>query len=180
MALIDIEYGSLASSETMNKNFTYLDEKIAESNESIMTSISSILSNIATINSRLNDISENIEDSVDHLNTTLNDYKSKTKQLVKEASMVPNWSQQVALSLTTTSSYTASSNGYILFLPVNNSVGNLMVNNKAVVFKSKVNSYDHSAQLVVVPIAKGDIISCTAEMQNVYFVPSKNVSVENF
>ena len=60
MALINIEYGSLASSETVNKNFTYLDEKIAESNESIMTSISSILSNIATINARINDISENM------------------------------------------------------------------------------------------------------------------------
>ena len=28
MTLIDIEYGSLASSETMNKNFLYLDNKI--------------------------------------------------------------------------------------------------------------------------------------------------------
>ena len=43
MALINIEYGSLASSDTMNKNFMYLDDKIAESSESIMTSISSIL-----------------------------------------------------------------------------------------------------------------------------------------
>ena len=29
MALINIEYGSLASSETMNKNFMYLDDKIS-------------------------------------------------------------------------------------------------------------------------------------------------------
>ena len=64
MALVNIEYGSLASSEIMNKNFIYLDDKIAESSESIMTSISSILSNIATINTRLNDISENITDSI--------------------------------------------------------------------------------------------------------------------
>ena len=45
MALENIEYGSLASSETMNKNFMYLDDKIANTAESIMTSISSILSN---------------------------------------------------------------------------------------------------------------------------------------
>ena len=47
MSLINIEYGSLASSEVMNKNFLYLDDKIAESNNSIMTSISSILSRLS-------------------------------------------------------------------------------------------------------------------------------------
>ena len=77
MALIDIEYGSLASSETMNKNFTYLDDKIAETSESIMTSISSILSNIATINSRLNDITESMDGSMDVLTSSLDDYKIK-------------------------------------------------------------------------------------------------------
>ena len=81
MALINIEYGSLASSETMNQNFIYLDNKIAESSDSIMTSISSILSNIATINTRLNEITENMGDSINSLNAVLEDYKSKTKLL---------------------------------------------------------------------------------------------------
>ena len=36
MALDNIEYGSIASSEIMNKNFSYLDNKIAETNVSII------------------------------------------------------------------------------------------------------------------------------------------------
>mgnify|MGYP003308186977 CR=1 FL=1 len=43
MSLINIEYGSLASSDTMNKNFMYLDNKIAESVGDIDTSIKLIL-----------------------------------------------------------------------------------------------------------------------------------------
>ena len=45
MALINIEYGSVARSEVLNKNFLYLDEKIADSNTSTATNISSIFSN---------------------------------------------------------------------------------------------------------------------------------------
>ena len=44
MALINIEYGSVARSDVLNKNFLYLDEKIADTNNSNATSISSILS----------------------------------------------------------------------------------------------------------------------------------------
>ena len=67
MALINIEYGSLASSETMNKNFSYLDDKISETSDAIMTTISSMLSSIATINSRLSEITGDIVDVNDEL-----------------------------------------------------------------------------------------------------------------
>ena len=82
MTLINIEYGSLASSETLNKNFIYLDKKISETTESIQASISSILSNITTINSRLNEISEVNTDTTEALSSRLEDYKSKTKILI--------------------------------------------------------------------------------------------------
>ncbi len=53
MALTRIEYGSLASSETMNNNFEYLDNKIAEASERITSTSASIYSNIASVNTQL-------------------------------------------------------------------------------------------------------------------------------
>lgn len=35
MALTEIEYGSLASSDVMNKNFEYLDNKISDVSENL-------------------------------------------------------------------------------------------------------------------------------------------------
>ena len=109
MALINIEYGSLASSEIMNKNFIYLDDKIADTSESIMTSISSILSNIATINNRLNDLSTALADAIETSNSNIEEYKSKTKILVSKNSMVPNW--QGYKSIDDLNSYQVSANG---------------------------------------------------------------------
>ena len=180
MALINIEYGSLASSETMNQNFIYLDYKIAESSDSIMTSISSILSNIATINTRLNEITENMGDSINSLNTVLEDYKSKTKLLVNKASMVPNWEYCTLLEFTTGTQYTVPSNGYLLLLPSATTRGNLIINNKSIVFKNRGSSYDNSAQLSLIPVFNGDIVSSDAIFSNVYFLPSKEISITNF
>ena len=177
MALIDIEYGSLASSETMNKNFMYLDDKIAETSDSIMTSISSILSNIATINARLNDMSENVDDSVDTLNSTIEDYKTKVKLLVNKASMIPDWTNASSISGT---SFKATKNGYVLILSVNNSAGNLVINQKTFVFKSRVNNYDNVSQLAAYPISDGDSVSCSASLTSAYFVPAKEVSLDDF
>ncbi|MBR1776324.1 tail fiber protein [bacterium] len=50
MALIRIDYGALASSEVMNNNFDYLEEKITDVAESIITNNSGVYSNIASIN----------------------------------------------------------------------------------------------------------------------------------
>lgn len=180
MALINIEYGSLASSEIMNKNFLYLDDKIAESYDSIQTSISSILSNIATINSRLNEVAENMQDSIEASSTTIEDYKTKTKLLIEKSSMVPDWTNCYAISINSGAKYEVKSNGYILLLPTTSTTGNLTVNQKSVVFKTKTNNYDNSGQLVAIPVCCGDIVSSTATFDKVYFVPTKDVSVENF
>lgn len=180
MALIDIEYGSLASSETMNKNFMYLDDKIAETSESIMTSISSILSNIATINSRLNDITENVEDSVENLSTNLEEYKAKTKMLVNKASMVPNWATCASITLTTTDTYTVPSNGFLLLVPNSTLKGNLTINGVSVVFKNRASNYDNASQLVAIPVVDGDQVKTDITFTNVYFLPSKEIIIENF
>ena len=50
MALTRIEYGALASSETMNNNFDYLDNRISTVVGNMTTNNASIYSNIASIN----------------------------------------------------------------------------------------------------------------------------------
>lgn len=180
MALINIEYGSLASSDTMNKNFMYLDDKIADTSESIMTSISSILSNIATINNRLNDISENMTDSVQNLADIIDETKTKTKILVNKACMVPDWANCSTISVSSNSPYSVKSNGYILILPETVGVGNLVINGKAVTFKARITDYDNSSQLVAIPVADGDVVSITVGLSSIHFLPVSEVSLENF
>ena len=65
-------------------------------------------------------------------------------------------------------------------LPKSSTTGNLTINQKSVVFKTKVNNYDHSGQLVAFPVFDGDEISSDASFDNVYFLPTKDVTVENF
>lgn len=180
MALIDIEYGSLASSETMNKNFTYLDDKIAETSDSIMTSISSILSNIATINARINDITENMDDSVETLNSTIEEYKTKTKLLVNKASMVPNWKNCSSIEISTNTKYTVPSNGYLLLLAKASEKGDIIINNQTFKFKDVASAYDYSEQLISIPVFDGDIVSSSIVFNNVYFLPNKEISLDNF
>jgi len=180
MALINIEYGSLASSATMNSNFSYLDDRISDSNTQINSSISSILSNIATINSRLNELSESITSSVSTLQGTITDYKNKTKLLVLNSGMVPNWASCTSLTITSESSYTAPSNGYLLILPESTGKGDIVVNNSTVTFKTRASSYDNAASVSAIPLKLGDVVSTTVTCQAAYFVPAAEISVENF
>lgn len=53
MALIDIEYGSLASSETLNKNFKFLQDSISEFAQVIETNKASLESQISTVNTNI-------------------------------------------------------------------------------------------------------------------------------
>lgn len=180
MALIDIEYGSLASSETMNKNFTYLDDKIAETSDSIMTSISSILSNIATINTRINDITENLDDSIKALNSTIEEYKTKTKLLVNKSSMVPNWESCSSIEISTDTKYTVPSNGYLLLLARSSEKGEIIINKQTFKFKDVASAYDYSGQLISIPVFEGDMVSSSIVFNNVYFLPNKEINLENF
>lgn len=179
MALVNIEYGSLASSEIMNKNFIYLDDKIAESSESIMTSISSILSNIATINTRLNDISENMTDSIQNLSSTMEEYKAKTKLLVNKSSMVPDWINCSEITIESGKDYKIDSNGYILLLPKSSNVNTILINEKSIEFKLK-NYSETYGPLLSLPVIEGDVISTTSQFNKIYFLPSKEVVLEEF
>ncbi len=80
MPLINIGYGSLASSEVMNDNFNYLDNRVTTVANNLTTTSSSIYSNIASMNSTFTQKTENIEDEIDNLQTDLtalrNDFDS--------------------------------------------------------------------------------------------------------
>lgn len=180
MSLINIEYGSLASSETMNQNFAYLEERISDSNETIMTSISSILSNIATINARLSELSQTLEDDIYNLDTKLEGYKNKTKLLVSKANMIPDWLQATGITLSSTSVYTSPSNGYLLILPLSNGGGYIIINNQNYVLKQFNNSYDNASELMVIPVTAGDTVKLTVGIISAYFLPVRDISVENF
>ena len=178
MALTTIQYGSVASSEVINSNFSYLDGRITSSNESINTSLSSLSSNIATINSRITQLSESVTASLATLSATVETYRTKTKLLVKNSSMVPNWNSCTSISFTSGTNYTASSNGFVLVIPSVSGSGNITVNtNNTVVLKK---SEDAASELITIPVKSGDVLSTTVSIQNAYFVPSAEISVENF
>ncbi len=165
MALINIEYGSLASSETMNKNFQYLDDKISETTSSFTTSISSVSSNIATINSNLSELSGNLEDAKEEIDEKI----SETNTNIMTALMLPDWS--ACISIGKPNSYTVPANGYILINPQAQGAGNMTVNGTTVYLKYRGHENDNAAQLVPYPVKKGDIVTCAVNITAVYFLP---------
>lgn len=67
MALTEIEYGSLASSNILNNNFEYLDNKISGVSEDLQARDASMNSNIVTINSSLATMSGTLTEAIDGL-----------------------------------------------------------------------------------------------------------------
>ena len=147
MALINIEYGSIASSSVMNANFEFLDDKIGETAENFNTNISSILSNIATINTSLGDLSNQIKDAIKDFNSKIEELKNKAQITFNDFSMVPNWNG--CFSIPSLNSYKVKSNGYLLLMPVNDSAGGIKINNTTVVLKEQQNAYDRASQMII-------------------------------
>lgn len=56
MSLIEIEYGSLASSADVNNNFQYLDNKVSGLSDLITTKTASFASNVATLNTNVTSV----------------------------------------------------------------------------------------------------------------------------
>lgn len=165
MALINIEYGSLASSETMNSNFQYLDDKISEVSSSFTISISSVSSNIATVNANLTDLAETLDSTKEELKESIENADSR----IVTTLMLPDWSG--CISISKPNSYKAPSNGYVLINPQAQGSGNLIVNGVTVYLKYRGHENDNSAQLVPYPVKKGDIMTCNVKITAVYFLP---------
>ncbi len=180
MALTTIQYGSVASSEVINGNFSYLDERITNLSESLSASISTLSSNIATINSSIASVSEAVTAALATQSAKLEEYKTKTKLLVKNSSNVPNWSACRSISFTSGTSYTAEFNGFVLFIPASSSSGNIAVNENTIIAKISESSNEYASELITVPVKAGDVISTTITVDNAYFIPAAEISVNNF
>lgn len=178
MALINIEYGSIASSDTMNKNFVYLEDKITELSNSSNTMISSILSNIATINSRLGDISDDVRDDAQTFEAKLEEYRNKSRLCINKISMLPNWGSCFALTAAEQASYNVPKNGYLLLNPKSDSSGKLTINGTVVTLKTRAASADNASQLYFIPVKAGDVASCTLSLIGAYFLPSVDITTD--
>ena len=176
MALINIEYGSIASSSVMNANFEFLDDKIGETAENFNTSISSILSNIATINTSLGDLSNQIKDAIQDFNSKINELKNKAQIAFNEFSMVPNWNG--CFSISSLNSYKVKTNGYLLLIPVNDSKGGIKINNTTVVLKEQAHAYDRASQVIVLPVSTDDIVTSNIECTTICFLPAAEISID--
>lgn len=76
MALTEIEYGALASSEVMNNNFQYLDNRISTVAENLVSANAGTSSNIASINSTISSMSEEINSNLEDINSEIEDITS--------------------------------------------------------------------------------------------------------
>ena len=69
MSLTNLEYGSLASSETLNNNFNYLDNRITTLSNSTVSGMATVNSNIASINASLSSLNDSVDDIITKYNT---------------------------------------------------------------------------------------------------------------
>ena len=81
MPLTHIEYGSLASSDVMNDNFEYLDNRATTIANNLSQTASGINSNIASMNSTFTQKNEELQEDISDLSSDLtdlrNDFESK-------------------------------------------------------------------------------------------------------
>lgn len=176
MTLTTIEYGSIASSQVMNNNFSYLNNRITSVTNTINTSISTLTSNIATINTSISELAEDLEDFITDMEANFNDFKQKTQIAINAVNMSPNWTN--VSEIQSINNYTAATNGYLLILPALNGDGDITVNTNGIDFKTYSVTADSASELVVIPVSKNDVITCSCTFLKAYFLPAKTVVVD--
>lgn len=162
MSLTNIEYGSIASSDILNKNFSLLNNKISANNDAISAELSSVLSNIASINLKLNELSDEISDTHFTLISQINDLKNRIQNVVNEVNLLPDWSE--ILSIEKLTNFNVESNGYLYLVPQNDNasvdINGALIDILAPIF---------------IPVKTGDVINSTSEWNTISFLPIYNV-----
>lgn len=105
MPLTHIEYGSLASSETMNNNFEYVDNRVTTVANNLTTIASGINSNIASLSSTFSQANEDMASDISDLET----YAQTLRSDFDSQNNAPDYSQKVAITMP----YTVEANGYV-------------------------------------------------------------------
>lgn len=166
MPLTHIEYGSLASSETMNNNFGYLDDRVttvANSLASISTSIYSSLSGLNTsLSGQIDNLASDLSDLEDDLQDLSNDFTSQNN--------APDYSQGVGITLP----YTAEADGYVYAgVDGTDSIKYVYVNQKVVHghcgYSGGYNVYSGS----LFRVSCGDVVTVDRKKGSYYFYPMK-------
>ncbi len=107
MSLTHIEYGSLASSEVMNNNFEFLDDRITTVAGNLSSAVSGINSGIASINSNLSESINDIESDLDTLETDVSEVRTDFYSRY----YTPNYNNAIAVNYT--SGDTVGFNGWL-------------------------------------------------------------------
>lgn len=106
MSLTEIEYGALASSEVMNNNFQYLDNKISDVSENLSSTTAIINTNIATANSSISNLGESMNKSLENMKTNLttamNDIASKNGLYITTYTSGTSWYREYFSDAATT------------------------------------------------------------------------------
>ena len=179
---IVLSLGSSISKQNLNQgaNTTYYVYIIGNSTGSlidILISTSSITPGLPTGYSLFRQIGSYTTNSNGNIDMIISGSNSVSVGSVANGSMVPNWSAKVGRSLDTT--YTADSNGYIIFncTPRGDRGlwGNLIINGETV----QNQSWDNGVYTVLfnATLAKGDtyLIQCSHPVVHYYFIPAKGV-----
>ena len=166
MALTEIEYGSLASSDVMNNNFEYLDNKIAEVVQKSDSNTSAIYSNIATLNGTFSAQTEQIINEISELKI----YAEKIREDLDSKDDAPDYSKGIGISLP----YSVTQDGYI-YAGVNgiDSFRYVYVNSKPVHGHCGYSGGKSVYSGSIFRVSAGDYITCNLTMGNYYFYPKK-------
>ena len=112
MPLTTIEYGSLASSEVMNDNFEYLDNRITTVAGNLTSTASSINSTIASMNSTFTSQNESLVSDIEDLEDSLGDLRDEFEAY----DITPDYAHAVTVVNSSGSgSYNINWNGWLAF-----------------------------------------------------------------
>ena len=168
MALEQIEYGSLASSELMNNNFEYLDNRISNAAQTQASEISSLYSSIASMN---NIFSQQNEDLISDI-SDLEEYTEELRNDFDSQNNAPDYSRAIGITLP----YTVTQDGYV-YAGVDgiDSARYVYVNGQ------KVHGHcGYSGGYAVYSgslfrVSKDDVVTCSRTWGEYYFYPMKGV-----
>ena len=169
MALENIEYGSLASSELMNDNFEYLDNRISGLAEIQAGDVSSIYSSIANMNNSISQQNESFASDI----SNLEDYAESIRNDFDAQNNAPDYSLGIAITLP----YTVQYDGYVYA-----GLNGLDVMRFVYVNGMKVHGhcgYGGGKQVYsgsVFRVSEGDVITCDRNMGDYYFYPMKGAN----
>lgn len=170
MPLTHIEYGSLASSEVMNDNFEYLDNRITTVADTLTTASSSIYSNIASVNSTLSQADEDLASDISDLES----YAQAIRSDFDSQNNAPDYSKGIGITLP----YTVVADGYVYGgVDGTDSTQYVQVNGKPVHGHCGYSGGKFVYSGSTFRVSAGDVVTKSRSGGSYYFYPMKGAGV---